>query len=104
MNNDSVWFDLIKYINKRKIDSIITRKDIHNELGYSSFGVSTIDMYRRTLLLIGFLEEGLYRGEYIKKSDIPLDLTSTKAKELVYSENKNDIKNYIRSLKIKKII
>lgn len=98
MDKDSNWYDLIIFINKREVDGIISRKDLCECLNYSA----SVDVYRRVLTLIGFIEE-YSRGQYIKRFNIPLDLTSTQAKEIAYSKN-DGITKYIRSLKIKNIL
>lgn len=81
----SNWDKLISYINSKVVGCTIRRQNILGFFQATYIGnpnirptEATLDSYRRTLTILGFLTEHS-RGAYIFAKTIPLDLTSSVA-------------------------
>jgi hypothetical protein len=97
VNNHSYFSEIVKYINKLENDTLITRKDL-----VKIFPISSIDVYRRGLTLIGVLED-FDSGIYRKMNDIPPFINSSNLRD--YSKDeilKEKMKYYYLTLERKK--
>jgi hypothetical protein len=78
--NDKVWEKVIKYIDKKKINEIVTRKELTSLSNNNYIKNTTIDYYRIVLDRIGILSyESL--GKYKKIRNIPEGLTTSEARK-----------------------
>lgn len=91
----STWEYLKEFINLHEDGDIIQRREMiryvfdrinqisERRLSRSSTGI-TLDCYRRALTINNILSESISRGAYVKKHNVPIDLTVTKLIESAY--------------------
>lgn len=85
-----VWNNVRDFAKSKKNGEMFTRTDLKNALGIPlrSRGNGehevTMDNYRNWLTKAGYLQKGNKRGTYIKKKDIPADLSSSAAFKQAY--------------------
>jgi hypothetical protein len=98
--NDYIYFtEIVNYINKIENGDFITRKDLYN-----NFPISSLDVYRRGMTLIGVLED-CEMGVYKKVRDVPPFINSSNIRE--YSKDdklKEKLRLYYLTLERKKKI
>jgi hypothetical protein len=102
LSDYSYFSEIVEYINKLEVGVLILRKDLVNY-----FPSPSLDVYRRSLTLLGVLED-VIRGEYRKIHDIPPFINTTNILE--YTKDgvlKNKLKRYYlveeRKKKLKEI-
>lgn len=83
MNKETLWQNLVNFINSLDDATVFTRKDLMTTLD-TPRSETTIDTYRRILTVIGYLSED-GRGQYKKNMSIPEYMTSSIAQKQAYS-------------------
>ena len=105
-----LWHDLVDYINSKEVGEEVTRKEILDVILKRSRSQATVDTLRRMLTVTGYLGSVLDSlgkeclGRYKILKTIPVDLTSSRLKELAYPdcvESQKRAKEYEREQKRK---
>lgn len=85
-----LWHDLVDYINSKEVGEEVTRKEIIDVVLEGPVSQATVDTLRRMLTVTGYLGPVLDSlgkeclGRYKILKTIPVDLTSSRLKELAY--------------------
>lgn len=87
MRKESSGFGkLIEFINSKQKGSFVDRSELLDVVyGFHKNGPSTIDKWRRQLVVCGYLKDTRCAGRYIVCQTIPEDITSSRL-EKVYTE------------------
>jgi len=85
-SEQSTWEKLVKYINSKGEDEIITRRDMRENLMKNKNSIHTLDNYRLILYRLGIIS-WISWGKYRKIKNIPTTLSSTKAREIAFDDS-----------------
>ena len=80
----SFFDELVQYINTHEVGATIYRRDIIEYAG----AYTSIDTYRRTLEVAGYLGKGKKPGQYIVKKQIPRFTSLTYFRKQAYGNNR----------------
>ncbi len=73
----------VKFFNRKKVNTVITRKELLNKLENGRTSETKTDHYRKALELAGYIHR-VSRGIYSKNIRIPTSLTWSQLRKQVY--------------------
>lgn len=80
---DTIFNRLINYLNEIEDGEVVKRQDMQKAAyGYVPWGQTTVDKWKRQLIVTGYLHESPKPGRYYKIVNIPCTMTTTELESL----------------------